>query len=378
MKMEDRLLSDKIWDKVEMKIAISHFQEREKQIPKMKIMQMVATFVVCIGVTVGVVYAGYTVYEKVWKEPKIYHEEEMQSHLPSPEISEEEKVEENLITEEVAKQKALDVLEKLGYGRPEIKKIDLNRGYSGEKENESYYMVKTKEGYEEGLMVLIDSKTGEFTYFSDMELKYKNLTLDEISEEKRKQIAYEVYDTLGFQEKEYELETYNQKTDRLYGCQFYKKYHGVYNRFQGITVGYMVVDGKVLYDTINIYHSNHYEDNEIKLSKEEAQQIAIEKEKVFSDKESKIQKVELSIERMNSVIYQLENNIMGNDIYIKTDNRIRNVWKVTIDHEDKEIFKWATQEEQLQWMKESSKKTYFVDGTTGEIIGGEIGLRVTS
>ena len=140
----------------------------------------------------------------------------------------------------------------------------------------------------------------------------------------------------------------------------------------------MVVDGKVLYDTINIYHSNHYEDNEIKLSKEEAQQIAIEKEKELSDKESKIEKVELSIERMNSVIYQLENNIMGNDIYIKTDNRIRNVWKVTIDHEDKEIFKWATQEEQLQWMKESSKKTYFVDGTTGEIIGGEIGLRVTS
>ena len=29
-------------------------------------------------------------------------------------------------------------------------------------------------------------------------------------------------------------------------------------------------------------------------------------------------------------------------------------------------------------MKENSKKTYFVDGTTGEIIGGEIGLRVTS
>ena len=376
--MEDRLLNYKIWDKVEMKIAISHFQEREKQIPNMKIMQMVATFVVCIGVTVGVVYAGYTVYEKVWKEPKIYHEEEMQTYLPSPEISKEEKKEENLITEEEAKQKALDVLEKLGYGRPEIKKIDLNRGYSGEREKESYYMVKTKEGYEEGLMVLIDSKTGEFIYFSDMELKYKNLTLDDISEEKRKQIAYEIYDTLGFQEKEYELETYNQKTNKLYGCRFYKKYHDIYNKFQGVTVGYMVVEGKVLYDTINIYHSNHYEDNEIRLSKEEAQQIVLEKEKEFSNKESKIENIELSIERMNSVIYQLENNIIDNDIYVETDNRIRNVWKVTIDHEDKGVFRGITQEEQVQWMKENSKKTYFVDGTTGEIIGGEIGLRVTS
>ena len=236
------------------------------------------------------------------------------------------------------------------------------------------YMIKTKAGYEEGLMVLIDSKTGEFTYFSDMELKYKNLTLDEISEEKRKQIAYEIYDILRFQEEEYELENYNQKTDRLYGCQFYKKYHGIYNKFQGITVGYMVVDGKVLYDTINIYHSNHYENNEIKLSKEEAQQIAIEKEKEFSDKESKIEKVELSIERMNAVIYQLENDMIDNDIYVETDNRIRNVWKITMDHEDKEVFRGVTQEEQIQWMKKNSKKTYFVDSTTGEIIGGEIGL----
>ena len=81
---------------------------------------------------------------------------------------------------------------------------------------------------------------------------------------------------------------------------------------------------------------------------------------------------------MNSVIYQLENNMIDNDIYVETDNKIRNVWKITIDHEDKEIFRGITQEEQVQWMKENSKKTYFVDGTTGEIIGGEIGLRVTS
>ena len=65
MEMEDKKLEEIIWNKLEKKMAISNFQKEEIKLPKMKILKMVATFVICIGLTVGVVYAGYTVYDNV-------------------------------------------------------------------------------------------------------------------------------------------------------------------------------------------------------------------------------------------------------------------------------------------------------------------------
>ncbi|MDO5555141.1 MAG: hypothetical protein Q4G09_00360 [Clostridia bacterium] len=56
--MENKL-NEKIIDKVKTKIAISNFEEKEIDImPKNKIFKMVASFVLVIGLTCGIVYAG--------------------------------------------------------------------------------------------------------------------------------------------------------------------------------------------------------------------------------------------------------------------------------------------------------------------------------
>lgn len=57
--MNDEQLNKKLQKKIKTKIAISNFEEREMNIvTKNKILKMVATFVLAIGITCGVVYAG--------------------------------------------------------------------------------------------------------------------------------------------------------------------------------------------------------------------------------------------------------------------------------------------------------------------------------
>lgn len=104
--MKQENLSQRILSKVETKIAIANFQKEEKKMSKNKILKMVATFVITIGVMMGVAYAGSVIYERIWKEPqRVILEEKPQI---TPEI-----VDKN-ITEEKAKEIAKNKLIQLG------------------------------------------------------------------------------------------------------------------------------------------------------------------------------------------------------------------------------------------------------------------------
>ena len=95
---------DRIMKKVRMKIAVSKFEDGEHKMPKRNLLKLVATFVLTIGMTFGLVYAGNTVYEKIWKEPEAFKINQG--------ITEEEKAQ--CITEEEAEEyaKYLKALEK--------------------------------------------------------------------------------------------------------------------------------------------------------------------------------------------------------------------------------------------------------------------------
>ena len=101
-----------------------------------KITKSVATILIVLGLGTGVVFATTNLYEKIWKEPKSYTEEEMINKLPPTELTEKEE----LISEDEAKD--LEILEKLGYKNQTINRIELKRGY--DETVDSYYMVKTK------------------------------------------------------------------------------------------------------------------------------------------------------------------------------------------------------------------------------------------
>ena len=105
------------------------------------------------------------------------------------------------------------------------------------------------------------------------------------------------------------------------------------------------------------------------MEREEAKNIAISKEKELSNIEISNVTVKKSIEKMNTFIYCLENNI---EIFssVKGDDRVRNVWVVEIDHVGgmDNVFKVA---EGFDGIKEYADKQYYIDATTGEIIGGK-------
>ena len=75
---------------------------------------------------------------------------------------------------------------------------------------------------------------------------------------------------------------------------------------------------------------------------------------------------------MNAFIYQLENdkyNVTGtmeDETYYKTENITRKVWKIKVEHDAE----WKDYMEHNQYVKECMDKYYYVDATTGEIIGG--------
>lgn len=70
---------------------------------------------------------------------------------------------------------------------------------------------------------------------------------------------------------------------------------------------------------------------------------------------------------MNIFIYALENNITNENGEYQIDDISRNVWVVEIKHTKDNKPKDA----ELETVKKLYDKKYFIDATTGEIIGGE-------
>lgn len=375
--MNENKVMENIMVKSRMKIAVSKFDEEGKNMPKInQIAKAVATILLVLGLGTGIVFATTNVYEKVWKEPKSYTYEEMINELPSQEVAEEEKKE--LITEEEAKEKGLKILEKLGYKNQTINRIELKRGYA--EEVTSYYMVKTKWGYEEGLMVQLNANGGDFISFNDMDLKYKHLKTEIATDEEISKIAMDIYNKLGMKEGEYKLsETrvedhyFENQANKLLGANFYKYYDEIKNRYESFHVSFLVVDGKTLLNSVLLNEDNTYQKNPLVITEEEAIETAKRKEQEFSPFEITEVTSELSIEKINAFIYQIENNKydvtgkMEDETYYKTENIARKVWKIKIKHnvEAKDYAK-----DHNKYIKEGMNKIYFVDATTGEIIGG--------
>lgn len=336
------------------------------------IKKIIITIIGFLTVASGIAFASYTVYEKIWKEPKKYTtSDDYLNSLPSKEISEDEK--RNLITENDAKNIALNFLNKLGYENQTINSIELKRDYS--QLMNSYYMAKTESSYEKGLMVLIDSKNGDIEYFNDLDLKYKDLNQDIITEEQAKQIAVEAYKRLELNENNYELYSvkkeeyvFQNSTKALWGATFFKKENNVYNNHEKFSVAFIVVDNKIMYDTINISKSIEKVNNPIIIQKESAIEIAKNKELEFTNTEISNIESELSIEKMNTLVYELENEIYDS-VDLQIEENIRNVWKVRIEHKIKKDFN--TYSNPNQYMKENLNKEFYIDATTGEIIGGK-------
>ena len=358
---------DKIMKISRMKIAVSKFEEEEHTMPKRNLLKMVATFVLTIGMTFGLVYAGNVVYEKIWKEPEAYK--------ISQEITEEEKAQ--CISETEAEEIAKAYLKKIGYTDESIGSIGL---YKESLSQENVWSMGSELG-----TIRIDANTGKLKSVS-MPVREGSIPYNYgINREEARKVAYELlekYKPIG-ETGEYELVSLKRNAGKdeeayIWYAEFYKKYGDLYNASERIRVGW-IPTSNILY-CLDI-EQNSYENNEEKISKEEAIQIAKEKdEQIETTREIQGIKAEIRIKQMNEEVYLREKlkedygNIMLNmkktedgiyrykedAVFYKTEERVRKVWCVVITYNPEESGYLPA-------------FTYYVDSTTGEIIGGSTG-----
>lgn len=358
-----------LYERFKMINAISNFENEDIKLktPKKSISKMIATFLLATCITGGLVYATGTAIEKIWKEPETYK--------INDEISQEEKC----ISEEEAENIGNSYLKKIGFDEEIIQNLALVKNFF---EQENIWSMSSDK-----VTLNIDGKTGKIKSVQIPTWNYTipyNYGIDRIEARK---VAKELLEKYKLEEDsgEYELVklTRNMGTDEgsyIWYADFYKKYGELLNLYESIHIGWI--------PTINGLYSlslknNNYENNEEKISKEDAIKVATEKDKQLETvKVIKETTAEIQIKQMNEEVYLRENfkdeyekgfiNMLmqktGENTYklkedatvYKTEERVRKVWVVVIKYDVPEN-------------TGISEFSYYIDCTTGEIIGGSVG-----
>ena len=368
-------LVEKIILKSKNKIAVSEFLEEDTTMKKVnKIPKMVATIIVTIGIMSGLVYATANIYDKIWKEPQKYNWKQG--------VTEEEK--KKCISEEDAEKIGNEYLKKIGFDDQYITKLNLQKQFREENSNDNIWCLDS-----EKVSMEIDAITGKikFVYISSTEYEKPNnygITRQEARITARELLEkYRPEDMEG----EYELvslkrNSENDKSAYIWYADFYRKYGDLLNENEHINIGWVpTVNGLYSLDIKN----DKYEGNEEKITKEEAIQIATQKD-LLIEKDRKIvnTKAEIKIKQMNQEVFLRENfteeyekgtlylyyektgenlyTLKEDAVFYETEGRVRKVWVVVVEYEKES--------------KRIPSYSYYIDSTTGEIIGGNIGDQI--
>lgn len=361
-------LNKKISTPQSYKRAIKTALDKENKVVKHSLIKVVLATCGGIILTTGIAFAGYTVYEKIWKEPRKY---DVGQEKPAV-ISKEEK--NKMVSEDEIRKKAKEILEELGYPDKEIKRVELNRSYDDN--TNSYYAVYTEDEYSIpnsnkniGITINFNSETGKFGYFLNNDFDEIRPNLEKISQEEAVNLSKDLLDKIGYPANSYEIKSCENKDGNEWVISYSRSYNGIYNRYDEFQITFGKVNGSIIVESVNGLLDNTFENNEYVISKEEAINIAKAKEEEFSSEPIINITATKGIEKMNQFVYCLENDI-EDQMSVKTENRIRNVWVVKIEHEKEPKNKDNTLSN-VESIKRYMSKKYFVDATTGEIIGGD-------
>ena len=369
--MNDKIKND-IIAKSRMKIAISNLETEELKRPKRNLSKLVATFILTIGTTAGLVYAGNAVYEKIWKEPTSYQ--------ITQGITEEEKAQ--CISEQEAEKIGNEYLKKVGFSDETIQNIVLEKDWKEQENN--WYMNSQKASF------VIDGKTGNI---KSATIPTRSYTIPEnygITRQEAKKVAYELLEKYKPENSQgtYELLSLkgngNSEADSyIWYAEFYKKYDDLINPAEKVFIGWIPTINSLYCLDIDNYS---YENNEQVISKEEAMEIAKNKDiEINPDGQIKTVQADIKIEQMNESVFLREKygeeyesgkwnkekvgenvyKIKDDAVFYKTEERVRKVWRVVIEYDKSQT------DNSLRYY------AYYVDATTGEIIGGEIGSLLT-
>lgn len=362
-------------DLEEIMLNAIHTAKGKKRIRRYKITRAIITSVTTIFITTGVGVAGFIAYDRIWKNPEKYTYEEIQETIAEGNNVGEV---ENLITEETAKQNATTIMNNLGYNNETIKSITLQKDINNN--DKPYYNILTGNNENEGIAIKINANTGDIISFTNNNFEDVDANEDEVSSEQAKEYATQIIKNIGFEEKEYyfnsciqERISYKDQIKTIWTATYYKTYDGIYNPYEVLTSNFIVKDDKIEINKIFEIEDGTYDNNPTVITEEEAIQIAINKEKELTNREIESTTAEIGIRKMNKYIYKLENNIITtnneskeNKNLMLEENKIRKVWIIRIVHENKNI----EIKNDIDMLRALNKK-YYIDITTGEILGGE-------
>ena len=350
------------------KILSKITNEKRNNMNKNKLLKMVATFIIVIGITAGVVYAGSIVYEKVFKEP-----EKIENYIEKIEINEEDL--KNIISEEEAKRKAVDGIKRFGI---EVSEEDITNIFLDKSMPNIYSLLYTITISDGEMYIDIDALTGEFTGFniSNIDTKFtghqlmeeyattKENVIDAVKEKKQE---------YGFGD-EYELVELSNGTENdeeksgFWYASFAKKYDGIVNKYQSVSIA--------IIPTINyVYLVNiqdvAFENNPIVINEKEAIKIAKKVDKKINTEKYKTDKItaSLSIEYMNGEVYLKENGMDDGERTITLEDG--SILQYNVYKASQEIRKVYVVEVSYKNRPDERPRKYYVDATTGEIVGGE-------
>lgn len=366
--MIDKNKQNQIIQKARMKIAISNFEKEniETETKKNNLLKIVASFILVTGITGGLAYATGNAIEKIWKEPESY---QINNTLTQSE-------KEQCISENEAENIGNSYLKQIGFTDDNIQSLNLEKEFLSD---ENVWKMGSKKA-----TLTIDGKTGKIKSVQIPTWEYKipnNYGIDRVEARK---VAKELFEKYKINDSgEYKLVklTRNMETDKdsyIWYANFYRKYGDLLNPYENVEIGFI--------PTINGLYSlslqnNIYENNEEKISKDEAINIATEKDKqIEKSKTIKETSAKVQIEQMNEEVYLRENfkdeyergtlnmekigensyKLKNNATFYKVDNRVRKAWVVVINYD-------------VEGSSSLNQYSYFVDCTTGEIIGGQKG-----
>ena len=358
-------------NKIKTKIAISKIKEENDLVMENKtknILKTIVTAIIGIILSTGAVFAGSKVYETIWKTPEKI-ELSSGDYDKMTEITEESK--EKNISEEDAKKIAIEKLKQIGFncnivGTNHYKEFDQDK---------IMYRFNTQDNYE----ISIDGQTGEFFDIWDNNKNTQD-TSKYITEDQAKELANKYYKLFGYKEGEYEItdiqSVNNEGTQTGSGFRmtvtYNKKYGDIYNPYEYIAI---TVESKNMNLEMFRVENIAFDNNDVTITENEAINIALKEDEKVTTNKVESTKTKLMVVKMNADAYDRINNTgkyyeqmqtpnypIEERNYYKVDDKIRKAWVVVIKYEDNftDIVKRYTE----------GAYSYFVDATTGEIIGG--------
>lgn len=337
---------------------------REKRINFKNFYKICTITCCCVFAITGVVGATYTI-TKIWKEPQTVDSSEYVNKLEEKNTWHEpvnNKIVENNLENYL---KILDITNS---------STIIEKGNNLPESEDEFYLLRTNSDYNKGILLCTDLSCQRILYFINNEFN-ENIIYDEISKDVALQKAKELLTHLNIWDDNYELYSSDNRNN-IWVLDFYRKNETeINNKYDSYSISFGVSNNKINVQRILNEKNNLYSNNPFTISQEEAINIVTTKEKEFSDVAFDITLCEKSIERMNTYIYKLENNInvinsVDDNIY-KIDDVIRNVWIIKVEHKKANYF---LEYDNLENYKKYADKYYYVDVTTGEIIGGKYGF----